>query len=177
VRDVPSKPRAALWFLDNLVLVHLRGDETEGRWDLIEFWAATGDQPPPHVHNLHDESFYVTAGEVTLFLPDRRIVMGPGQFFLAPRGVPHTYRVTSTEQARWLVTSAPAGIEAFVQEFGRSAEELRLPDPEPPDIERLIAVTARRGMEILGPPGVLPSELPPAVLAAYSRHAGAPAEL
>jgi quercetin dioxygenase-like cupin family protein len=123
-----STPRAALWFLDNLVLVHLRGDETNGRWDLIEFWAAPGDQPPPHVHNLHDESFYVTAGEVTLYLPDRKVVMSPGQFFLAPRGVPHTFCVTSDDEARWLVTSAPAGVASFragVWASGRGAQAAR----------------------------------------------------
>jgi quercetin dioxygenase-like cupin family protein len=167
-----STPRAALWFLDNLVLVHLRGEETNGRWDLIEFWAAPGDQPPPHVHNLHDESFYVTAGEVTLYLPDRKVVMSPGQFFLAPRGVPHTFCVTSDDEARWLVTSAPAGVEAFAQEFGRPAEELRLPVPEPPDVDRLIAVSAKHGIEVLGPPGLLPDQLPPDVLASYPGSSG-----
>jgi quercetin dioxygenase-like cupin family protein len=172
VRIEESAPRAALWFLDNLVLVHLRGDETNGQWDLIEFWAASGDQPPPHVHTLHDESFYVTAGEVTLYLPDRKVVMRPGQFFLAPRGVPHTYCITSDEEARWLVTSAPAGVAAFAEDYGRPADGLRLPVPQPPDVERLIAVAAKYGMDVLGPPGLLPDQLSPDILASYSGSAG-----
>src|SRR3954452_3550115 len=67
-----------------------------------------GDQPPLHLHRCEDEGFYVLAGEVTLYLPARSVTLGAGDFFLAPRGVPHTYRA-GAEGARVLVTSTPSG--------------------------------------------------------------------
>lgn len=41
------------------------------------------------------------------------IACRPGDFVLAPRGIPHAYRV-GERPARWLVMSSPAGFERFV---------------------------------------------------------------
>jgi hypothetical protein len=96
-----------------------------------------------------------------VYTPDAEVVLGPGAFLNAPRGVPHTFRVSSPDRARWLVTSAPAGFEAFVRDYGELAARDELPVLDgPPDVERLVATAADHGIEILGPPGMLPSELP-----------------
>src|SRR4051794_15747084 len=162
------------WFLDTLVRVHADADSTGGRLGLAESIAPAGHQPPPHVHHREDEGFYVLEGEITVFTPGDEVVLGPGGFVNAPRGVPHTFRVSGPGPARWLVTSAPAGFEAFVRDYGEPAasggfgaasgdppprEGLPAPDG-PPDVDRLAAPAARHGIEILGPPGMLPAELP-----------------
>jgi quercetin dioxygenase-like cupin family protein len=116
-----------------------------GLVDLLEVPA--GDMPPLHVHRNEDEGFYVLEGRVSLYLPGREIELGQGDFALAPRGVPHTYRVADDRPARWLVTSSPAGFERFVVEVAA------LPQPDP---ETLGAVAAAHGIDILGPPGTLP---------------------
>src|SRR4051812_15764382 len=115
-----------------------------GLVDMIEVPA--GHMPPLHVHDNEDEGFYVLAGRVSLLMPGRRVDLGPGDFALAPRGVPHAYRV-GDEPARWLVTSTPAGFERFVVDVARSE------DPGP---ESLTAIAAEHDIEILGPPGTLP---------------------
>jgi mannose-6-phosphate isomerase-like protein (cupin superfamily) len=148
------------WFLDTLVRVHVRGEETGGRYSVVEALEPPGHQPPPHVHHDDDEGFYVLEGEITVWAGDEETVLGPGDFLNAPRGVPHTFRVTSTRPARVLVTSAPARFDAFVREFGTPAERDELPVLDsPPDVERLVATAARHGVEILGPPGMLPAQL------------------
>ncbi len=43
----------------------------------------------PHTHEAEDEMFYVLEGELTMRLPDRDVVVGPGQFIVVPRGVEH----------------------------------------------------------------------------------------
>ena len=80
-------------------------------------------------------------------------VLRPGEGILAPRGVPHTVRA-GDRGGRWLVTSTPAGFEAFVRAVGS-------PDPEaaPPGPDELTRIAAEHGIEILGPPGMLPGEL------------------
>ena len=152
---------AAIWLLEGLVLVHVRGSQNGGRYALVEVTGPPGDQPPPHVHRTDDEGFYVLEGELTLYTPDAEVVLGPGQFFNAAHGVPHTYRVTSAGPARWLAAASPAGFEEFVEAFGEPADELSLPPPgESPDVDRLVAVAAEHGIDILGPPGMLPRDLP-----------------
>jgi hypothetical protein len=38
------------WFFDQLVDVLIGGEQTAGRYSLIEFWAPPGCQTPLHVH-------------------------------------------------------------------------------------------------------------------------------
>ena len=42
-----------------------------------------------HTHADTDELFLVVAGELTIQLRDRDVVLGPGQLFVVPRGVEH----------------------------------------------------------------------------------------
>ena len=89
-----------LWFIDNLAYVHVDGEKCGGAYSLSEIWGAHGNMPPLHVHHRDDEAFYLLEGELRLFLGDRQIALGAGQAALAPREVPHTYRVES-DRARW----------------------------------------------------------------------------
>ena len=76
---------------------------------------------------------------------------------LAPRGVPHAYRVES-EQARWLVINNPAGFEQLVRAASEPAPRAELPPPgQPLDPAPLAQTAAEYGIEILGPPGTLPT--------------------
>jgi quercetin dioxygenase-like cupin family protein len=140
-----------LWFLRNRVRIHISGLETDGGLALLESTGPAGDHTPLHVHQVDDEGFYVLDGRLTLWAGDDQHVLRAGDSILAPRGVPHTLRVD--EDARWLVTSTPAGFEAFVRAVGT-------PDPGPlPTPDELARTAAQHGIEILGPPGMLPSEL------------------
>jgi mannose-6-phosphate isomerase-like protein (cupin superfamily) len=91
----PSGRTQPLWFIDHLVHVHVDGDTSGGALALIDERGRRGDMPPLHVHRRDDETFFVLEGEVTLFVAGERIVLGPGQAALAPRDVPHAYRVES----------------------------------------------------------------------------------
>jgi quercetin dioxygenase-like cupin family protein len=145
-----------LWFIDTVALIHVGGDETDGRYALVESLAPEGDMPPLHVHRREDEVFHVLDGELTLHLPGRRVELAAGDSFRAPRGVPHTYRVES-ESARWLVFCEPAGFDALVLETAEPARAAGLPPRgRPQDVQALGAAAARHGIELLGPPGTLP---------------------
>jgi quercetin dioxygenase-like cupin family protein len=120
---------------------------TDGEYGLVDMIeVAPGDMPPLHIHHTHDEGFLLLGGRLSLFLPDREIALRPGEFVLAPRGIPHTYQVGDTP-ARWLVLSTPAGFAEFVQDI--AALDLVTP-------EALTATGAVYGIEILGPPGTMP---------------------
>ncbi len=132
-----------LIFLGSRVRILAEGGNL-GVVDMIEVPA--GDMPPLHVHHASDECFYVLKGEATLYMPGVERTLRPGDFIIAPRGIPHTYRV-GDEPCHWLIVSQPAGFERFV------ADVAALEDPGP---EQLAAVAAEHDIEILGPPGTLP---------------------
>jgi quercetin dioxygenase-like cupin family protein len=140
-------------FLRNRVHIHISGLQTDGAFALLESTGPAGDETPLHVHHLEDEGFYVLEGELTLWVGDAVHVLRAGEGMLAPRGVPHTVRVGDSE-ARWLVTSTPAGFEAFVRAVGTPEPATALPSPE-----ELARVASVHGIEILGPPGMLPADL------------------
>jgi mannose-6-phosphate isomerase-like protein (cupin superfamily) len=45
-----------------------------------------------HAHPETDEVFLVLAGSLTIELDDGDVVLGPGQLYVVPRGVPHRPR-------------------------------------------------------------------------------------
>jgi quercetin dioxygenase-like cupin family protein len=146
-----------LWFIDHLVHIHVDGPGSGGALALMDERGRRGDMPPLHVHRRDDETFYVLEGELRLFVGSEQIVLGAGQSALAPRDVPHAYRVES-EEAHWLVITAPAGFDSFVREVS----ELAPADELPPagrhvDPAFLGQAAAKVGIEILGPPGALPT--------------------
>lgn len=120
---------------------------TRGRYGLIDMIEVpAGDMPPLHIHDAHDEGFLLLDGELSLFLPGREVRLEPGEFVLAPRGVPHAFRVGDTP-ARFLVISLPGGFEELVRDVA-AIEELS------PEV--LAATAAAREIQILAPPGTLP---------------------
>jgi quercetin dioxygenase-like cupin family protein len=143
----PAPKLQELVFLGSRARVLTDGDSTAGTLGVVDMLEVpAGDMPPLHVHHAEDECFYVLKGEVTFYLPGVERTVGPGEFVLAPRGVPHSYRV-GDEPCHWLVVSRPAGFERFV----RAVAELDSPGPE-----TLAAVAAEHRIELLGPPGTLP---------------------
>jgi|GraSoiStandDraft_45_1057281.scaffolds.fasta_scaffold136276_2 quercetin dioxygenase-like cupin family protein len=138
---------AELLFLGSRCRVLADSESTDGLYGLVDMIEVpAGDMPPLHVHRAQEEGFLLLEGELSLFLPGREIALKPGEFVLAPRGVPHTYQVGDVP-ARYLVVSRPCGFEEFV----RAVAAL---DEVTPEV--LGATAARYDIEILGPPGTLP---------------------
>ncbi|HEY5811142.1 MAG TPA: cupin domain-containing protein [Terrimicrobiaceae bacterium] len=107
--------------------------------------------PPPHVHHKEDETISVLSGEITFFLGDAAKVLKTGDFIFAPRGIPHHFRNTGTEEAILLETASPAGIELFFEAAGHPLPDRGAPPlpRTPEDISRMIAVAPSFGINIL----------------------------
>lgn len=95
-------------------------------------------------------------GELTFTVGHEVIPAPAGAFVYGPRGIPHTFLVTSPKPARFLLVTEPAGFEGFMRALAMPARELAPPPPPdgPPDMERVMAAAAEYGIEILGPPGL-----------------------
>ena len=147
-----------IWFIDNLARVLVDGEASGGSLAIVEITGRKGDMPPLHVHPVEDETFVVLEGSLALFLPGgQRVDLAAGEAIVAPKGIPHVYRVES-DQARWLAVVTPAGFDAFVREAGEPAERPELPPlGREHDPARLGAIAAAHGIELLGPPGAYPA--------------------
>jgi mannose-6-phosphate isomerase-like protein (cupin superfamily) len=150
-----TEARRAYWSLGDLWIIHLSGEETEGCFSLLETVWAPASPAPLHIHRATQELYYVLEGELTVHLPGRAVRRGPGGWVSCPRGVPHTYDVTSSTPARLLYVGSPAGFDKFVAAAGEPARELTLP-PEP-DVERAVALAPEYGIDVVGGPGDVPA--------------------
>jgi quercetin dioxygenase-like cupin family protein len=91
----------------------LAGEESGGDWAVVEWRVRAGDDPPIHTHTREDETIYVLDGAITAFVGDERIEVEAGSYAALPKDVPHGLTVRG-EEARLLVTLAPAGAEYFL---------------------------------------------------------------
>src|SRR5437764_4393519 len=119
----------ALWFLGVLATIKASSETTDGRVAVIEHLAPQGAGSPLHVHSREDEWFYVTEGELTFWVGGQVINASAGSFVYGPRGIPHTFTVSS-QQARFLLVTEAAGFEVFMRAPAEPAELLDiLPAP------------------------------------------------
>ena len=130
------------------------GEDTGGRYALWEAIVPPGGGPPPHVHSREEEGFYVLEGEITFTVGDQRLVAGAGTFANLPVGTPHSFKNEGGRPARMLISVAPAGLERMFFEFGVPLPEgsTTAVPPTKEEIEKLLAVAPRYGIEIKLPP-------------------------
>jgi quercetin dioxygenase-like cupin family protein len=114
---LPTSGLTAVWWLGGRLLAKVTGEHTGGRTAQLELHDPYGTAPPRHIHHREHETIFVLDGEVTVFVGDEQFNMSTGGFVFMPQGIEHTYLVRS-QQARLLVTFAPAGFERFFAELG-----------------------------------------------------------
>lgn len=131
------------------------GDETNGKYAVFEALVLPGGGPPPHVHSREEEGFYVLEGEITFTIHGERVVARAGTFANMPIGTPHAFKNESDRPARMLITLVPAGLENMFFEAGVALPEgtTTAAPPTHDEIERLLAVAPRYGIEIKLPHG------------------------
>jgi len=128
------------------------GEETGGRYALFEATVPPGGGPPPHRHSREDEGFYVLDGEVTVQVDEQRFVMHAGTFANLPLGSLHCFKNETSQPAKMLITLAPAGLEKMFFEVGQAIADGSNPlPPTKEEIEKLLAVAPRYGIEIMLP--------------------------
>src|SRR5258708_39824379 len=77
-----------------------------------------GGDPPRHVHEHEDETFYVLEGRLTATIgADPPVTAGPGECAFLTRGTAHGLHA-ETPEVRGLVLVSPAGFEQFFAAIG-----------------------------------------------------------
>lgn len=138
--------------------VLISGEQTAGRFAMIDMLIPPGGGPPPHRHYF-EECFRVLEGAIEVRLrnlPPVRLEAGDSANI--PANAPHSFRNVAQVPARLLCTVAPSGLEKFFAEFGDAVPTRTSPAPHLSDAERqerlqrAMAKAPEYGMEILPPP-------------------------
>ena len=115
-------------------------EEGSAAYSLVET-TIVGDGPPLHIHKAEEEAFYVLDGEVNVRLGDRTVKGKAGSFVFIPRGTIHTFSNARSTPAKLLQIFSPPGFEQFFEEIDGLS-----------DLNEIIAIAPKYGMEIVGPP-------------------------
>lgn len=166
--DDPTRP-LAIARPDDPELVHLAvvggtytvlisGEQTAGRFAMLDMLVPAGGGPPPHRHDF-EECFRVLEGSIEVHLRDLPPVrLEAGESANIPANALHRFRNTAQVPARLLCTVAPAGLETFFAEIGDPVASRTSPAPHLSDGERqerlrkAIERAPAYGMELLPPP-------------------------
>jgi quercetin dioxygenase-like cupin family protein len=151
-----------LWFAGGGVFtIKASAADTNGAFTLLEDRVVRGKTTPMHLHPDMDETIYVLEGELLVDIDGEQHHVGQNGVFVALRGVPHAFLVTS-ETARLLGIMTPGSGESFYRDASdpvtSTADAAR-----PPDLARLRNAAERSdSIQLVGPPPFTADQYEPA---------------
>ncbi|WP_028925006.1 cupin domain-containing protein [Pseudonocardia acaciae] len=113
--DDPELPHIGLAGDTYTVLVN--GENTAGRYCLIDMLIPPGGGPGPHRHDF-EEMFTLLEGEVEFTFRGRSRTVHAGQTVNIPANAPHFFRNATDSTVRMLCMCTPAGQEEFFATVG-----------------------------------------------------------
>jgi quercetin dioxygenase-like cupin family protein len=125
--DEKSLPHIAL--AGDTYTILLTGNDTAGRYCLIDMLVPSGGGPPPHRHDF-EEMFTVLEGEIEVTFRGAKSVLRAGETANIPANAPHQFRNSSSESARLLCLCSPAGQEEFFLAVGVPVNSRTAPAPK-----------------------------------------------
>src|SRR5215203_5727108 len=106
---VPADTGEAYWVMGTLFTYLVTGAESGGSYFTLIVDVGPEAGPPPHIHHLEDEQFYVLEGQLTYSVGDQTFQVNAGDFIRIPRGTVHSFK-NGSKPSRLLATFSPAGI-------------------------------------------------------------------
>ena len=113
----------------------LTGEDTGGRYTLVDMHVPQGGGPPPHRHDF-EEMFHVLEGEIEATFRGEKSVVRAGETINIPANAPHSFTNASERPARLLCVCAPSGQEEFFMRVGVPVEGRTTTPPELVDAEQ-----------------------------------------
>jgi quercetin dioxygenase-like cupin family protein len=135
----PDDPKRSLTLAqpDNLPHIGLVGDtytitvtgeETNGRFCLIDMHIPPGGGPPPHRHDF--EETFMLEGEMDATFRGKKSIVRAGDTLHIPANAPHQFHNASAGPVRMLCICSPAGQEKFFLEVGVPVATRTAPPPK-----------------------------------------------
>jgi quercetin dioxygenase-like cupin family protein len=125
----------------------LSGDDTDGRYCLIDMHIPPGGGPPPHRHDF-EESFTLLEGEIEATFRGEKSVVHAGETINIPANAPHSFTNASKQTVRLLCLCVPAGQEEF---FAQVGVPLATRTTTPPKLDKADQAASMKKAEELAP--------------------------
>jgi quercetin dioxygenase-like cupin family protein len=130
------------------------GEQTRGRYSLIDMLVPPGGGPPPHRHDF-EEMFTILEGEIELTFRGEALRASAGSTANIPANAPHSFKNVSDKPTRLLCMCTPAGQEEFFMAVGDPVDSRSAPPPKlstaerAERVQRAKALSARYRTELL----------------------------
>jgi quercetin dioxygenase-like cupin family protein len=121
----------------------LSPEQSGGGLAMLDMVLPKGAEPPPHIHEKEDETFYMLEGIVELVINGTAHTLLPGAALFAPRRIPHYFKIL-TDTARIITIMTPGDLWNYFIEFSKPCTEMpEIASPEPPTAEQIRYMTER----------------------------------
>jgi quercetin dioxygenase-like cupin family protein len=107
----------------------LTGEDTAGRYCLIDMLVPPGGGPPPHRHDF-EEMFTILEGDIEVTFRGAKSVVQAGETVNIPANAPHEFHNKTERPARLLCLCSPAGQEEFFSAVGVPVASRTTPPPK-----------------------------------------------
>lgn len=97
--------------------ITVNGDDTEGKFCVIDMHIPPGGGPAPHRHDF-EETFILLEGEMEATFRSKKSVVRAGETINIPANAPHQFHNVSSKPVRLLCICSPSGQELFFKEVG-----------------------------------------------------------
>jgi quercetin dioxygenase-like cupin family protein len=130
------------------------GEQTGGRYCLIDMLVPPGGGPPPHRHDF-EEMFTILDGEIEFTFRGEAQRASAGSSVNIPANAPHSFKNKSDKPARLLCMCTPSGQEEFFMAVGDPVDSRTAPPPklstaeQAERIQRAKALSAKYRTELL----------------------------
>jgi len=150
---------SSMFYMGSLQSFLAKGDDTGGRFALMEYQGKPGNEPPPHVHEWEHELFYVLEGAMEAYVEDKILLAHAGEAIFLPQGKPHALYFRSPYFRTLIMAQASGehvvGLDCYFIEMAEPATSMELPTGAVTyvmdDPSRSIRVGAEHGIHILSP--------------------------
>jgi len=91
------------------------------------------------VHTNEDEVYQIFEGEIAFEIGDQKLTAKKGDTIFLPRGIPHSFHVVGTSNAKTSLIIFPSGLENMFEELNE------LP-AGPPDFPKVAQICGKYGV-------------------------------
>jgi quercetin dioxygenase-like cupin family protein len=109
--------------------IMVTGEDTNGRFCVIDMHIPPGGGPPPHRHDF-EETFILLEGELAATFRGQKSIARAGETLNIPANAPHQFHNASRGPVRMLCICSPAGQEKFFMEVGIRVATRTSPPPK-----------------------------------------------
>lgn len=152
--DDPSLRHISL--VGDTYTILISGEDTAGRYCLIDMLVPDGGGPPPHRHD-YEEMFTLLEGEIEFMFRGQSQVVKTGSTVNIPSNAPHAFKNKSGNPARLLCMCTPAGLDAYFLEVGAAVASRTAAAPplskeeQGAFVKKAVSLAPKYRTELLGP--------------------------